>query len=85
MCQRYYFSFSSADWYGFIPYNSDPNSKFFKDFPVSMRAAPIVTLTDAGSSGTGGTLTTVPTRMSYSVNNGGAPKTIVSFTASAEL
>jgi hypothetical protein len=85
LCQRYYFSFSSGDWYGFIPYNSDPNSKFFKDFPVSMRTAPTVTLTDAGSSGTGGTLTTAPTRMSYSINNGGAPKTIVSFTASAEL
>jgi hypothetical protein len=77
LCQRYYFSFSSGDWYGFIPYNSDPNSKFFKDFPVSMRTAPTVTLTDAGSSGTGGTLTTAPTRMSYSINNGGAPKTIV--------
>jgi hypothetical protein len=85
LCQRYFFSFGITDWFGYIPYNSDPNSKWFKDFPVQMRANPTVVFTDAGNSGTGGTLTTTPTRMAYSIANGGAAKNIASFTASAEL
>lgn len=82
---RFYQGYNLGNFYGYIPFSGDPNSRWALPLIVPMRTIPATAWVDAGTAGSAGSVGASTNMWQYTVANGGAAKYINSFVLDARL